>query len=186
MCIALGITTYIMNPEIVQRWRGTQVILTDGQMNHRATAIQTVCDLESQLNELLSAVFVSRNPNVSHELATKQLYADERVLSSLRKMVDVAFFLGIIDEKQRFDLKTLSMLRDRYAHHRSAKQLYDEPALYSLVTKTNLYKNSKPQLDGLNEQAVLMCIKAQLMFDLSEVLRSFGSSAVSVSSAATD
>ena len=55
----------MMNPEIVQQWRGTQITLTDGQTNHRATAIQTVCDLESQLSELLSAVFVSRNPQVT-------------------------------------------------------------------------------------------------------------------------
>jgi DNA-binding MltR family transcriptional regulator len=167
-----------MNPEIVQQWRGTQIILTDGQMNHRATAIQTVCDLESQLSELLSAVFVSRNPHVSHELAVKELYTDERVLSSLRKMADVAFFLGLIDEEQRFDLKTLAILRDRYAHHRDAKQLYDEPALFALVTKTNLYRKNKLQLEGLNEQAVLMCIKAQLIFDLRECLKSLGTSAV--------
>lgn len=93
----------MMNPEIVQQWRGTQIILTDGQMNHRAAAIQTVCDLESQLSELLSAVFVSRNPDVSHEMAIKELYTDERVLSALRKMADVAFFLGLIDGEQRFD-----------------------------------------------------------------------------------
>ena len=47
-----------MNPEIVQQWRGTQVILTDGHLNHRAAAIQTVCDLESQVSELLSAEVV--------------------------------------------------------------------------------------------------------------------------------
>ena len=126
-----------MNPEIVQQWRGTQIILTDGQMNHRAAVIQTVCDLESQLSELLSAVFISRNPSVSHELATKELYTDERVLSSLRKMADVAFFLGVISKEQRFDLKALATLRDRYAHHRHAKQLYDEPVYYALVTNTN-------------------------------------------------
>jgi hypothetical protein len=140
-------------------------------MNHRAMAIQTVCDLESQLSELLSAVFISRNPSVSHDLATRELYTDERVLSSLRKMADVAFFLGVIDQEQRFDLKTLATLRDRYAHHRHAKQLYDEPEYFALVTKTNLYRNNQQQLLGLNEQAVLMCIKAQLMRDLREGLK---------------
>jgi len=163
-----------MNPEIVQQWRGTQIILTDGQMNHRAAAIQTVCDLESQLSELLSAVFISRNPSVSHELATKELYTDDRVLSSLRKMADVAFFLGVVDQEQRADLKTLATLRDSYAHHRHAKQLYDEPDHFALITKTNLYKNNQSQLVGLNEQAVLMCIKAQLMFNLRENLKAFG------------
>ena len=112
-----------MNPEIIQQWRGVQIILTNGQTNHRAAAIQMACDLESQLSELLSAVFISRNPNVSHELATKDLYTDERVLSSLRKMVDVAFYLGLVDEEQRHDLKAVAKLRDRYAHHRHAKQL---------------------------------------------------------------
>ena len=90
-------------------------------------------------------------------------------------MADVAFFLGVIDQEQRFDLKALATLRDRYAHHRYAKQLYDEPEYYALVTKTNLYRSSKLQLDGLNEQAVLMCIKAQLMSDLRERLKAFGS-----------
>jgi hypothetical protein len=175
-----------MNPEIVQQWRGTQIILTDGQLNHRAAAIQTVCDLESQLSELLSAVFISRNPSVSHELATKELYTDERVLSSLRKMADVAFFLGVVDQEQRFDLKALAALRDRYAHHRHAKQLYDEPDYYALITKTNLYKHNKPQLDGLNEQAVLMCIKAQLMFDLREKLKAIGASSPLASSGEKD
>jgi DNA-binding MltR family transcriptional regulator len=168
-----------MNPEIVQSWRGTPVVLTDGQLSHRAVAIQTVCDLEAQLSELLSAVFVSRNPHVSHEMAIKELYTDERVLSALRKMADVAFFLGLIDAEQRFDLKTLAILRDRYAHHRTAKQLYDEPTLFALVTKTNLYRRNKGQLEGLNEQAVLMCIKAQLLFDLQERLKSLGTAASS-------
>ena len=163
-----------MNSEIVQQWRDTQIVLTDGQMNHRAAAIQTVCDLESQLSELLSAVFISRNPRVSHELATKELYTDERVLSSLRKMADVAFFLGVVDQEQRSDLKALATLRDRYAHHRNAKQLYDEPDYFALIAKTNLYKNNQLQLVGLNEQAVLMCIKAQLMFDLRKSLKAFG------------
>ena len=175
-----------MNPEIVQQWRGTQIILTDGQMNHRAAAIQIVCDLESQLSELLSAVFISRNPSVSHELATKELYTDERVLSSLRKMADVAFFLGVVDQEQRFDLKALAALRDRYAHHRHAKKLYDEPDYYALITKTNLYKNNNPQLDGLNEQAVLMCIKAQLIFDLCERLKAIGASSPLTSSGKKD
>jgi DNA-binding MltR family transcriptional regulator len=175
-----------MDPAIVQQWRGTQVILTDGQLNHRATAIQTVCDLESHLSELLSAVFISRNPNVSHELATKELYADERVLSSLRKMADVAFFLGVIDQEQRFDLKALATLRDRYAHHRHAKQLYDEPDYYALITKTNLYKNNKLLLDGLNEQAVLMCIKTQLMFDLAERLKTVETNSAQASSGEKD
>jgi hypothetical protein len=165
-----------MNPDIVQKWRGNTIVLTDGQLNHRATTIQTVCDLESQLSELLSVVFVSRNPNVSHEMAIKELYTDERVLSSLRKMADVAFFLGLIDKEQRLDLKTLAILRDRYAHHRGVKQLYDEPELYELITKTNLYKRNVEQLKGLNEQAVLMCIKAQLIYDLRECLKSLGAS----------
>jgi N-acyl-D-aspartate/D-glutamate deacylase len=160
-----------MNPELVQRWRGTQIILTDGQLNHRATSIQAVCDLESQLSELLSAVFASRNPNVSHEMATRELYTDQRVLSAVRQMADVAFFLGIIDAEQRYDLKQLAKLRDHYAHRRSAKQLYDEPELYALVTKTHMYRNNKSQLDGLSEQGVLMCIKGQLMFDLQERLK---------------
>ena len=175
-----------MNPAIVQQWRGTQVILTDGQLNHRAIAIQTVCDLESQLGELLSAVFISLNPNVSHELATKELYTDERVLSSLRKMADVAFFLGVVGQEQRFDLKALATLRDRYAHHRHAKQLYDEPDYYALITKTNLYKNNKLLLDGLYEQAVLMCIKTQLMHDLSERLKTIGANSAQASSGEKD
>ena len=160
-----------MNAELVQRWRGTQIILTDGQLNHRAVAIQAVCDLESQLSELVSAVFVSRNPNVSHEMATKELYTDRGVLSAVGQMADVAFFLGLIDAEQRYDLKQLAQLRNRYAHRRSAKQLYEEPELYALVTKTHLYRQNKSQLDGLNEQAVLMCIKGQLMFDLQERLK---------------
>lgn len=75
-------------------------------------------------------------------------------------MADVAFFLGVIDQEQRSDLKTLATPPDRYAHHRHAKQLYDEPDYFALITKTNLYKNNQLQLVGLNEQAVLMCIKA--------------------------
>jgi hypothetical protein len=160
-----------MNPELVQSWRGTQSFLTDGQLNHRATAIQAVCDLESQLSELLSAVFIARNPSVSHEMATEELYTNQRVLSAVRQMADVAFFLGIIDAEQRYDLKQLAKLRDSYAHRRSAKQLYEEPELYALVTKTHLYRKNKAQLEGLNEQAVLMCIKGQLMFDLEERLK---------------
>ncbi|TKB90032.1 MAG: hypothetical protein E8D41_13085 [Nitrospira sp.] len=78
----------------------------------------------------------------------------------MRKMADVAFFLGVIDQEQRSDLKTLATPPDRYAHHRHAKQLYDEPDYFALITKTNLYKNNQLQLVGLNEQAVLMCIKA--------------------------
>lgn len=145
---------------------------------YRATAIQTVCDLESHLSELLSAVFVSRNPDVTHEMAITELYTDRGALSSLGKMASVALFLGLIDKEQRDDLKTLVKIRNHYAHHRDAKQLYDEPDMFALVTKTNLYRKNKQQLEGLNEQAVVMCIKAQLIFDLRERLKALGTSAV--------
>ena len=155
-----------MNPELIQRWTGTQIVLTDGQLNHRAAAIQAVCDLESHLSDLLSAVFVSLNPAVSHQMATEELYTNQRALSAVRSMADVAFFLGVVDTDQRYDLKQLAKLRDCYAHLRAAKQLYEEPVLYALVTKTRMYAKNKEQLEGLSEQAVLMCIKDQLVLDL--------------------
>jgi len=160
-----------MNAELIQSWRGTQVILTDGQLNHRAVAIQAVCDLESQLSELLSAVFISRNPAVSHEQATEELYTNQRVLSAVRQMADVAFFLGIIDLEQRYDLKQLAKLRDAYAHRRTAKQLSEEPELFALICKTHMFRANKSQLDGLSEQAILMCLRGQLMLDLQARLK---------------
>ncbi len=54
-----------MNPEIVQQWRGTQIILTDGQMNHRAAAIQTVCDLEFDRVRTLGLPY---DPNTSEAI----------------------------------------------------------------------------------------------------------------------
>ena len=145
-------------------------------MNHRAIAIQVVCDLESHLSELLSAFFVSRNPHISHETALGELYSDGRVLSSLRKMADVALYLGLISQEQRFDLKSLSKLRDCYAHGRNLKQLADEPQLFALVTKTNLYRGNASDLAGLDQQAVFMCVKEQLVVDLKERLNSFNAS----------
>lgn len=176
-----------MNPEIVQPWRGTQIICgPPGQLNHRAIAIQVACDLESHLSELLSAFFVSQNPLKSHGTAISELYSDGRVLSSLRKMADVALYLGLISEEQRYDLKTFSKLRDCYAHGRTLRQLTDEPQLFALVTKTNLYKNNKLELNGLDQQAVFMCIKEQLIVDLKERLRAFNASSDGVSNVAKD
>ena len=137
-----------MNPELIQRWTRTQLVLTDGQLNHREAAIQAVCDLESHLSEVLSAVFVSLNPAVSHQMATEELYTNQRALSAVRSMADVAFFLGVVDTDQRYDLKQLAKLRDCYAHLRTAKQLYEEPALYALVTKTRMYAKYKKKGRG--------------------------------------
>jgi hypothetical protein len=172
-----------MNPEIIQRWRSTQIILSaPGQLNHRAIAIQVACDLESHLSELLSAFFASQNPSKSHDTAMNELYADGRVLCSLRKMADVALYLGLISEEQRYDLKALSKLRDHYAHGRSLKQLGDEPQLFALVTNTNLYRNNKSELSGLDQQAVFMCVKEQLIVNLKERLKAFNVAADGVSS----
>ncbi len=60
------------------------VIMTDGHESSCARR-STVCDLESRF-ELLSAVFISRNPSGFHELATKESYTDEPVLSSSRNV----------------------------------------------------------------------------------------------------
>jgi hypothetical protein len=176
-----------MNPGIVERWRGVQVFLTPvGQMNHRAIAIQVACDLESHLSELLSAFFVSRNPSVSHERALGELYSDGRVLSSLRKMADVALYLGLISDEHRFDLKKLAELRDCYAHVRTLKQLTEEPQLYALVTKTHLYRNNQEQLTGLDQQAVFMCVKEQLIADLKDRLQVFNASSSGTTNVAKD
>ena len=163
-----------MDPTIIQQWRGVQVFLHPvGQSNHRATVIQVACDLESHLSELLSAFFVTQNAQISHETATTELYSDGRVLSSLRKMADVALYLGLISQEQRFDLKTISKLRDCYAHGRALKQLTEEPQLFALVTKTNMYKANAAALAGLDQQAVFMCVKEQLILDLTVRLNSF-------------
>jgi hypothetical protein len=176
-----------MNPAIVQQWRGTQIILSpSGQLNHRAIAIQVACDLESHLSELLSAFFAFQNPRVSHETATKELYSDGRVLCSLRKMADIALYLGLISQEQRFDLKTLSKLRDCYAHGRTLGQLADEPQLFALVTKTNLFRNNQSELTGLDQQAVFTCVKEQLILDLKERLNSFKASSGRGSNIAED
>jgi len=174
----------MMNPEILQQWRGNTIILTaPGQLNHRAITIQIACDLEAYLSELLSAFFVSQNPLVSHKNALSELYSEGRVLSSLKKMADVALYLGLISEEQRYDLKSLSKLRDRYAHDRHRKQLYEEPELFALITRTNLYKNNRSDLNGFDQQAILMCIKEQLIFDLKARLRSINTSTSQVSDA---
>ena len=163
-----------MNPGIIEGRRGIQVFLAPvGQTNHRATVIQTACDLEACLSELLSAFFVSRNPSVSHELALSELYSDGRVLSSLRKMADVALYLGLISLEQRYDLKQLAALRDHYAHGRTLKQLTEEPKLYAFITKTHLFRNNQLELVGLDEQAVFFCVRDQLMADLTECLKAF-------------
>lgn len=176
-----------MNPGIVEQWRGIQVFLTPvGQMNHRAIAIQVACDLESHLSELLSAFFVSRNPSVSHERAEKELYFDGHVLSSLRKMADVALYLGLITDEHRYDLKKLAELRDKYAHGRALKQLTEEPVLYALVTKTHMFRNNQSELTGLDEQAVFMCIKEQLIADLKDRLQAMHASADGISNASKD
>ena len=107
-----------------------------------------------------------------------ELYSDGRVLCSLRKMADVALYLGLISDEQRFDLKTFSKLRDCYAHGRTLRQLADEPQLFELITKTNLYRSNKSELAGLDQQAVFMCVKEQLIMDMKERLKSFKMSSV--------
>ena len=171
-----------MDPAIIKQWRGIQVILSaPGQLNHRAIAIQVACDLESHLSELLSAFFASQNPRVTHDTALAELYSDGRVLSSLRKMADVALYLGLITEGQRFDLKAMAKVRDCYAHGRTLKQLADEPQVFALVAKTNMYKISVDELTGLDQQAVFMCVKEQLIADLKARLSSFNASSTGAS-----
>jgi hypothetical protein len=176
-----------MSPELLQRWRGIQIILSaPGQLNHRAIAIEAACDIESHLSELLSALFVSRNGNVSHERAVKELYFDGHVLSSLRKMADVALFLGLITEEHRYDLKRIAELRDKYAHGRTLKQLAEEPELYALITKTHMFRNNIEALAGFDQQAVFMCVKEQLILEMKERLNLFRASLNQVPNVARD
>ena len=96
-------------------------------------------------------------------------------------MADVALYLGLITEEQRFDLKAMAKVRDCYAHGRTLKQLADEPQVFALVAKTNMYKISVDELTGLDQQAVFMCVKEQLIADLKARLSSFNASSTGAS-----
>lgn len=156
-----------IDADIVASHRGITIILTEpGQLHHRAMAIQAACDFEAYLSELLSAFFTSRNPEVTHETACRDLYSDGRVLGSLSKMADIAVYLGLISQSQQSALKKFARLRNHYAHGRHRGQLRTEPELFKLITSTDLYTQNAEQLRSLDEQAVFMCIKEQLARDI--------------------
>ena len=157
--------------EIIDRWKGQFVIMSSsGQFEHWALTIRNAFEYEALLSEALSRFFVSRNPAVSHERAFNDLYESPGgVLSNLNKMADVAFYLGLIGEPMRHDLKKFAGLRNIYAHNPKRGQVEKDTEVFKRVTDTYLFNESRDVLKGLDPQRLFLCIIDEIKARLREL-----------------
>jgi hypothetical protein len=158
--------------EIIDRWTKHQWVFFSSptEFEHWALTIRNVFEYETLLSEALSRFFVSRNSAVSHESAIDDLY-DSRggVLSNLTKMADVAFYLALIDEPMRHDLKKFAGLRNTYAHNPKRGQVDKDAKVFQQITDTYVFKESRDVLKDLDPQRVFLCIIDEIKARLGEL-----------------
>ncbi len=159
--------------EIIDRWtKGAVVIMfSPKEFEHWALTIRNVFEYETLLSEALSRFFVSRNPSVSHETAIDDLYDDSRgrALSSLPKMTEVAFYLALIDEQMRHDLKKFAGLRNIYAHNPNRGQVDKDAEVFKRVIDTYVFKENRDVLKDLDPQTVFLCVIDEIKARLREL-----------------
>jgi hypothetical protein len=157
--------------EIIDRWKGQFVIMSSPtQFEHWALTIRNAFEYETLLSEALSRFFVSRNPAASHKSAIDDLYDYRRgVLNNLPKMAAVAFYLAIIDKSMHHDLKKFAALRNTYAHNPKRGQVDKDAKVFQQITATNVYKESRDVLKGLDPQRVFLCIIDEIKDRLREL-----------------
>ena len=125
-----------------------------GEIDHRSAIITSVADLEIDLAEMLAKRLRVINAAVDIDSAKLDLFINGPV-SSLKKMADLAFYLGTVGQKTRHDLRKYSNLRDRYAHDRNRLQLQDDSEMFKLLKDTYTYRENKDLLVSENPQAVM-------------------------------
>ncbi len=77
-------------------------------LDHRALTIKTVCEIESELCEVLARFFSLRNPEVTVEQVLSDLYGESGMLSTLGRIAKLSYYLGFISIEMLHDLKKLA------------------------------------------------------------------------------
>ena len=129
------------------------IFASQTQANHRAMVVQTMCELEFEMAQLLFAFFSKQGTNATWEQAENELFGDAGLLGSLSRMVKLSRYLALTDNDEAHDLMVLARLRNMYAHGRDRKQFYEDPKTSSQVEKLILYRNS-PALSRHDHQGI--------------------------------
>ena len=149
-----------IDKEILERnKKGFMVASNPTELTHRSMVIQKVCELESDLCELIAEFFVLRNHRITKEKVMGDLYSEGGLLSSLSKSAKMAYYLGFIDGDIRHDLVKLAKIRNCYAHDKHRGQLQDEPDLLKFLHDSVLYRKNASELEQMRSQHVFLSIQ---------------------------
>ena len=152
-------------------------VFDSGSTDHRGLVIRTTCDLENELAKLLFAFFKRRNPHATWERASKELFSETGLLSSLSKMTKIASYLALITDDEAHDLRLLGRLRNMYAHGRNRDQLNRDIETANIVLNLKLCKNSAATFSGFEVEWVYLGCTAHLRGLLEQRARTEAASA---------
>jgi hypothetical protein len=145
--------------ELAEQNRRVLSLAITSHLNHRLMTIEWACDLEVACAKLLFRFFESRGCHASWESAEKDLFGENKMLSSLTRMSKLVAYLKLLDDDEVSDLRVFARLRNMYAHSNSRGQFQNDGESAALVRKLVLYRNS-PSLQQHDEQGIyLSCVE---------------------------
>lgn len=145
-----------IRPEIIEKQRRGFIIFDDGgTLDHRGMTIRGACDVEATLVDRLATV-------LSHSKRVPVGTIKNGFESwSLSKLADLAFFVDVISNEDRHDIKKMQVLRNKYAHSKSAGNLERNDKLFKLVSDTFLFKSTS-EVKTLSRQAAYLAVIQEL------------------------
>lgn len=149
--------TYAVPESVAQANRGVMIMDVAGQFDHRGMVLREICELENVCAGLFIAFFQTRKSGLSETRVRKELFSENAMLSSLNRLVRLGLYLGLIEDDEAHDLRTLANLRNMYAHGRSRDQFYrDQEA--SAVLRSLKLMSASPALKELDDQGAFLSI----------------------------
>ena len=113
----------------------------------RVLAIVGAAYLDSLLEQLFRAIFISdKGPNAKK--AVDDILDTHGILGSNGARYQLAYCLGLINEKERDDLKMIAKIRNSFAHKYDVRSFdHDEPTKY--IAKLNVGKDLDAVVEDL-------------------------------------
>ena len=152
---------YVVPQTTADRNKGFTVF-NSGSTDHRGLVVRTTCDLENELARLLFAHFRRLNSRITWERASKELFSETGLLSSLAKMTKIALYLALITDEEARDLRLLGRLRNMYAHGQHRDQFNRDAETAKIVMDLTLRKNSATTFAGFEVEWIYLGCTAHL------------------------
>jgi len=103
----------------------TEWFSTASNLSQRAIAVMAAADLDQELDTLLRAFFID-NTKLADELLS-----GIGPLTTLHARIDVAFALGLISDREKYNLDLIRRIRNEFAHRRGFDISFDTPEIRS-------------------------------------------------------